>query len=306
MLKVGMRFSRRTLLRGALLAGGTAATGAGYAFGVEPRWLEVTRHTIPTRWLASRSRLRILHLSDLHASPAVPLSRIARAFEEGLAQKPDLICLTGDYITTNTECDWKAYPRVLSVLPKAAATFATVGNHDGGKWSATRHGLRSSERVRAMLGEAGILVLQNQSVEREIAGTRLQVVGLADFWTREFDSRKAFDGLSKQADCLRVVLSHNPDTKAILQYYSWELLLSGHTHGGQVVIPFVGPPVLPIIDTGFYQGLHTWQGRRIYITRGVGGVYGAVRFDCRPEITILDLVPGQSPEELTESRPRIS
>jgi predicted MPP superfamily phosphohydrolase len=193
---------------------------------------------------------------------------------------------------------------MLSVLPKAAPTFATVGNHDGGKWSASRHGLRSSEKVRAMLAEAGITVLQNESAEQKFAASSLRVVGLADFWTREFDSRKAFDGLAKQADCLRVVLSHNPDTKAILQYYSWELMLSGHTHGGQVVLPLIGPPILPVIDTAFYQGLHTWQGRRIYITRGVGGVFGAVRFNCRPEVTILDLVGGASPTELTESKPR--
>lgn len=302
----GMLISRRSLVRGAALVAGSGAAGLSYAYVLEPNWLDLTRHVIPTRWLAAGARLRILHLSDLHASPAVPFSRIHQALAAGLAQKPDLICLTGDYITTNAECDLKAYPKVLSVLPKAAPTFATVGNHDGGKWSASRHGLRSSERVRAMLGEAGITVLQNQSAEHTIAGTRLQVVGLADFWTREFDSRKAFDGLVREADCLRVVLSHNPDTKAILQYYSWELLLSGHTHGGQVVIPLVGPPILPVNDTAYYQGLHTWQGRRLYITRGVGGVFGGIRFYCRPEVTILDLVGGESPVPLTESTPRVS
>jgi predicted MPP superfamily phosphohydrolase len=299
-----MLISRRALVRSAALLGGSGAAGLSYAFGLEPRWLDLMRHTIPTRWLARGARLRILHLSDLHASPPVPFSRIEAALAAGLAEKPDLICLTGDYVTTDTECDFKVYSLVLSVLPKAAPTFATVGNHDGGKWSATRHGLRSSEKVRGMLGEAGINVLQNQSAAPEIAGTRLQVVGLADFWTREFDSRKAFDGLAKQADCLRIVLSHNPDTKAILQHYSWELMLSGHTHGGQVVIPLIGPPILPVNDTAFYQGLHTWQGRRLYITRGVGGVLGGVRFNCRPEVTILDLVGGTSPTELTESKPR--
>lgn len=293
-------------MRGAALLGGGGASGLSYAFGLEPRWLDVTRHTIPSRWLSKGSRLRILHLSDLHASPVVPFSRIEEAFAAGMAEAPDIICLTGDYITTNTACDFAQYIRVLGALSEAAPTFATVGNHDGGKWSSTRHGFRSSERVRNMLSEAGITVLQNQSVERQVAGARLQVVGLADFWTREFDSRKAFDGLPKQADCLRVVLSHNPDTKAILQYYSWELMLSGHTHGGQVVIPLVGPPILPVNDTAYYQGLHTWQGRRVYITRGVGGVYGAVRFNCRPEVSILELVSGDSPEELTESKPRVS
>lgn len=223
----------------------------------------------------------------------------------GLAQKPDLICLTGDFVTTNTECDLKHYRDVLALLPAAAPTFASVGNHDGGRWSELRSGFKTSARIRELLADAGIHVLQNEATEQKINGQRLHLVGLADFWTREFDSRAAFEGLPPQSETLRVVLSHNPDTKAILQYYSWELLLCGHTHGGQVQIPFLGPPILPILDRKYFEGLYEWQGRRLYITRGVGGVYGGVRFNCRPEVTILNLVPGESPVELTESQPRI-
>ncbi|MDZ7639021.1 MAG: phosphodiesterase YaeI [Bryobacterales bacterium] len=299
-----MHLSRRTLLRsaGAIVGGGLAL--GGYAFGVEPHWLELTQHTIPTRWLPKGARLRVLHLSDLHASSAVPFDWIEAAFQLGLAQKPDLICLTGDYVTTNTECDRKKYRTLLSTLPPAAPTFASVGNHDGGRWTENRRSFQSSAPIREMLSSAGIDVLHNQHKEQTIAGQKLLVVGLADFWTKEFDSRAAFDGLAKQADRLRIVLSHNPDTKAVLQYYSWELLLSGHTHGGQVVVPVLGPPILPIIDTDYFEGLYDWQGRRVYITRGIGGIFGAVRFNCRPEVTILDLVPGESPVELTESQPR--
>jgi predicted MPP superfamily phosphohydrolase len=300
-----MQITRRTLLRaGGAVVGGSLVVG-GYASGVEPNWFDLTQSTIPTRWLPLGTSLRVLHLSDLHASPAVPFARIETAFQLGLSQKPDLICLTGDFVTTNTECDLKRYRDVLAALPAAAPTFASVGNHDGGRWSELRSGYGTSDRVRKLLSDAGIRVLQNEATEQEIKGLRLHLVGLADFWTREFNSRAAFDGLPRQSECLRLVLSHNPDTKAILQYYSWELLLCGHTHGGQVQIPFLGPPILPILDRKYYEGLYEWQGRRIYITRGVGGVYGALRFNCRPEVTILNLVPGESPAELTESQPRI-
>ncbi|MCZ2156828.1 MAG: phosphodiesterase YaeI [Bryobacterales bacterium] len=300
-----MQVSRRTFLRaGGGIVGAGFATGS-YAFGVEPNWFDLTQSTIPTRWLPAGKSIRILHLSDLHASTVIPFERLTTAIRMGLSMQPDLICLTGDYITTDTECDLQRYRDVLAEIPKAAPTFACVGNHDGGRWSELRSGFKTSERIRQLLADAGIHVLQNQSAESEINGVRLHLVGLADFWTREFDSRAAFDGLPKQSEQLRIVLSHNPDTKAILQYYSWELLLCGHTHGGQVKIPFIGPPILPILDRQFYEGLHTWQGRRIYITRGVGGVYGGIRFDCRPEVTILNLVPGDSPVELTESRPRV-
>lgn len=300
-----MQIARRTLLRaGGAVAAGSLASGS-YVFGAEPNWFDLTVTTIPTRWLPRGTSLRVLHLSDFHASPAIPFSRIEHAIALGLAQKPDLICLTGDYVTTNTSCDLYRYRDVLAAFPAAAPTFASVGNHDGGRWSDLRYGFKTSARIRELLSDAGIHVLQNAATEREIEGQRLHVIGLADFWTREFDSHKAFDGLPKQSEQLRVVLSHNPDTKAVLQYYSWELLLCGHTHGGQVQIPFVGPPILPILDRAYYEGLHEWQGRRVYITRGVGGVYGGIRFNCRPEVTILDLVPGDSPAELTESQPRI-
>lgn len=300
-----MQIARRTLLRaGGLAVGGSLAAGS-YVYRVEPNWFELTVCRIPSRCLSPGANLRILHLSDFHASPAIPFSRIETAIQLGLAQNPDLICLTGDYVTTNTQCDLKRYRDVLTVLPAAAPTFASVGNHDGGRWSELRSGFRTSARIRELLADAGIQVLQNAATEQEINGHRLHLVGLADFWTREFNSHAAFDGLPKQAEQLRVVLSHNPDTKAVLQYFSWELLLCGHTHGGQVNIPLVGPPILPILDRAYYAGLYEWQGRRVYITRGVGGVYGGIRFNCRPEVTILDLVPGESPVELTESQPRI-
>ncbi len=291
------------LLSGGVMAGGGVAT-ASYAVGLEPDWLELTRSVIPTRWLPPGASLRFLHLSDLHASFEVPLARIEAAFAMGLKEKPDAIFLTGDYITTGNDVDLNQYRDVLAILPKVAPTFACVGNHDGGRWAHAHDGFDGSKTIRDLLSSAGIQVLHNRYVEPTLGAHSIQVVGLGDLWTREFDSATAFAGLPKESERLRVVLSHNPDTKAILQYYSWELMLSGHTHGGQINVPGFGPPVLPIEDVAYFEGLYEWQGRRLYITRGVGGVFGAVRFNCRPEVTILELVHGESPVELTESRPR--
>jgi predicted MPP superfamily phosphohydrolase len=297
--------TRRQILvsAGATLAS-VAAAGGGYGFLVEPDWFEVTQHEIPTKWLRGSSRIRILHLSDLHASPAVPLDRIESAIHLGLEMKPDLICLTGDYITDTDHPDLNTYKKLLAKLPAAAPTYASTGNHDGGRWGEAKNRYPSSELIRGMLSEAGIVVPHNAYADAEIAGERVQIVGIGDHWAREQNARQAFKELPRNADRLRITLSHNPDTKEILQYFSWELMLSGHTHGGQVVVPGFGPLILPVNDRRYYKGLHTWQGRRLYITRGVGGVAGAVRFACRPEVTILDLVPGESPVELTESRPR--
>ena len=154
------------------------------------------------------------------------------------AQKPDLF-------THRRLCDHKQAAISIATgtfWPRSAAapTVRFVGNHDGGRWSDLRYGFKTSARIRELLCGRRNSRAAERRHGTEIKGQRLHVIGLADFWTREFDSHKAFDGLPKQSEQLRVVLSHNPDTKAVLQYYSWELLLCGHTHGGQVQIPFIG------------------------------------------------------------------
>jgi predicted MPP superfamily phosphohydrolase len=90
-------------------------------------------------------------------------------------------------------------------------------------------------------------------------------------------------------DLATIVLSHNPDSKVMLRMYPWELMLSGHTHGGQVVVPGLGISPAPVWDRGYISGLKRWQGRWIHISRGVGSISG-VRFNCRPEVTLLRLI----------------
>jgi uncharacterized protein len=299
-----MPVSRRQLLVAGSAAIVAGAAGLSYSVLVEPRWPEVIRREVPTRWLTGSERLRILHLSDLHASPAIPLDWLREVFTLALAEKPDCTVITGDFTTSGEPVEIPAYVRLLNVLAKAAPCYASMGNHDGGKWKVNLGRRETSVATRRMLSDAGVSVPHNAYQEVTIAGIPLQVIGVGDLWAKELDSHSAFQGLTRHANQLRILLSHNPDTKAILQYFSWELMLSGHTHGGQVVLPGYGPLVLPIADRHYDAGLYTYQGRRLYVSRGVGGVFGGLRFNCRPEITILDLVPGESPIELTEGKPR--
>jgi hypothetical protein len=87
---------------------------------------------------------------------------------------------------------------------------------------------------------------------------------------------------------LRVVMSHNPDTKVMLQNYSWDVMLSGHTHGGQIWLPIIGAPFAPVEDKRFIAGLYRWDNRWIHITKGIGNVHG-LRFNCRPEVSLLTI-----------------
>lgn len=140
--------------------------------------------------------------------------------------------------------------------------------------------------IGRFLEDAGIRVLHNRADVIEIGDRKIQIVGLGDLWAEEADPAEAFRGCRNFPT---VVLAHNPDTKDLIAGYPWQLMLSGHTHGGQVVLPLIGPCFAPVRDRRFIAGLYEWQGRRLFITRGVGNIYG-FRFSCRPEVSILELV----------------
>lgn len=267
--------------------GSAAACGAAVAYPayIEPRWLEVTRTevTLPAK---QPGRFRVLHLSDLHATP-IPLSLIDWALQLGLAEKPDLICLTGDYITSQIDFEPGQYASVLAQLSAAAPTFAVLGNHDGGLWSRHLGGYSDHEHMDRILERAGIRLLHNSCRRVRIHGNGLNLIGVGDLWAREVLPGAAFRNTDPELPS--ILLAHNPDTKDILADRQWDLMLSGHTHGGTVMVPFQGPRFAPVKDRRFISGLGCWNGRQIYVTRGVGGGAYGIRFQCRPEVTILDV-----------------
>ena len=264
-----------------------AGCAPAYAFGVEPNWLERTtvRVQLPCKNLTSG--LRILHLSDFHASPVVPFSLIENAVQLGLEAKPDVICLTGDFVTDATPFDEAEYARILRRLSSAAPVFASLGNHDGGRWAASVGGLKDSSVIRGLLRAANIPVLHNRSEVVRVRDQSIRFAGVPDLWSERIDGVVAFADVPE--DDPAILLAHNPDTKDVLADRSWSLMLSGHTHGGQVVLPIVGERFVPVRDKRFVAGLKQWNGRQVYVTRGVGNIDG-VRVNCRPEVTVLDLV----------------
>lgn len=281
----GPRISRRACLAGFFLA----ALGLPvYTRWVEPRRLLRRTHRVPLSNGPARPSLKLLHLSDLHASPVVSLRHIARAIDEGLKWKPDVICLTGDFITTRLDSS-ERYSTVLAPLARTAPTFACLGNHDGGRWAQAAGGYADTTVVQQLLVRSGITLLHNAAQTVEAAGWRLTVVGVGDLWADEMDARTAFANRSSEPADATVVLAHNPDAKQQLQPYPWHLLLSGHTHGGQLRLPIVGTPFAPVEDKRFVAGLHRWQDRWIHVSEGVGNVYG-MRFNCPPTISLLTLV----------------
>jgi predicted MPP superfamily phosphohydrolase len=278
------RFSRRKFFGG---LGAFSITSVSYA-SIESDWLDVGRYHVPISKGKNATPLKILHLSDLHASHFVSFEFIQHAIELGLKEKPDLVCLTGDYVTRKC-LEMDRYAEVLSVLSKAAPTYATLGNHDGGWYCRGRlHGYETSQDVKKLLEKSNIHLLDNDSTRVKVRDRELNLVGVGDVWAREFHPEKAYKKYASE-DAPTIVLSHNPDTKDDLQKYPWELMLSGHTHGGQITIPLLGTPIAPVKDRRFVKGLHAWDDRHIYVTRGVGNLYG-VRVNCRPEVSVLSVV----------------
>jgi hypothetical protein len=267
---------------------GISGLGAAvYTRWLEPQSLGVGKHTVPLSKHNGVEPLNVLQLSDLHASQYVSLEFIAKAIGLGLSLKPDLILLTGDFITRKFD-QFERYQKVLAPLAKAAPCYACLGNHDGGSWVADRSGYSDTEAVRGLLSKSGIELLHNRATNVRIKDWSLRLVGLGDWWAKECEPSIAFAGEPPDQDQTLLVLSHNPDTKDLLKSYAWDLLVCGHTHGGQFYLPLIGTPFAPVHDKRFVKGLHRWDGRWIHVTKGVGNLLG-VRFNCRPEVSLLTL-----------------
>ena len=266
---------------------GAGAAAVSYPCYFEPRWFETVRRWVRLKRANLAKPVRIVQLSDFHASRFVPMSMIERAITLAVAEKPDLVCLTGDFITGKSGFSAEEYVRALKRLSTAARAFAVLGNHDGGSWAADHRGWSDRRLVERILEESGVELLHNRSERLQTGDSRLSLVGVGDLWSDEIDVAHAFAGVDSREPV--VLLAHNPDSKDILWKCRWDLMLSGHTHGGQVIMPFAQSSYAPVVDQRYVAGLKPWGTRWIHVTRGVGNL-GGVRFRCRPEISVLTVV----------------
>jgi uncharacterized protein len=265
-------------LGGTLLAG--AALG-GYAVLVEPRWLERTRTPIHVRGLhPDLEGLRIALLTDLHAGAGTPLSLLRRACRMAMAARPHLVAVTGDLAAD----DWDSFRPALEALACLRAplgVWTVPGNHDHvvgiGRW-------------RAEIGaDATLRDLTNRAEVLAVGGARLCVAGVDD-WAR---GRPTLDALpAPDARDFTLLLAHSPDQAEAARRAgdAVDLVVSGHTHGGQVRLPFAGALRNPAEHDGLYEeGLRRRPWTQVYTSRGIGTVHLPVRFLCRPEVAILEL-----------------
>jgi len=256
-----------------------APAGAAYFRFVEPTWFDVSFTRVPLPGVRPR---RILHISDIHISDGMTAEELDKGLSAGLAHRPDLICFTGDFVSNTSGFDRPGLDRLLRKAAGAAPSYAVLGNHDGGRWLGKRGGSRSTATMREIIDATGVRVLHNRAaLDGDIA-----LVGLGDYWSAEFHPTAAFTDI--QTAAATIVLSHNPDSKREIAHLPWNLMLSGHTHGGQCRIPGVNPSWTPVQDKRFVAGLYRWRDRQLFISRGIGSPRH-VRAFCRPEVSILEV-----------------
>jgi len=261
-----------------------------YGVRVEPTWLELNRLDIPVAGLAAPFRgLRIGHLTDLHGGHHLPADFLDRAIDLTLREEPDVIVVTGDFIHKGYR-HVDAVAATLRRLRAPLGVYAVLGNHDysiRNSLGFRRHrGLHTA--VADALAGSGLRVLRNESVRLERGGAALLLAGVDDLWSRDCDPVRALGGLC--ANTPRVVLAHNPQTVHLLAEHRCDLMLSGHTHGGQVNWPGLGRFTLGKKARRLAAGLYRHQSTHVYVNKGVGWGSFRFRFNVRPEVALLTLV----------------
>jgi predicted MPP superfamily phosphohydrolase len=265
--------SRRDILKGILAAGVGLGTGMGaYGYAYERHHLQVTRESLPVSGLPDAlSGLRIGLVSDLHRSRTVAHGVIARSVELIMQERPDLIVLGGDYVTWGDRRYVTPAAEALTGLSAPHGVFAVLGNHD------------DDRDMPAALVRQGYAVLKDARTSVTVNGETLELLGIR-FWTRKpADVARLMRGAAGTL----VLLAHDPRRLTEASALNIPLILSGHTHGGQIVLPMVGTPARARFPT--LWGLKRQENTTLFVSRGVGTVYVPVRWNCPPEVAVLTL-----------------
>jgi predicted MPP superfamily phosphohydrolase len=271
------------------LAAASVAGLAFYAGEIARHDLEIVFRTMALPRLPEAfAGLKIVHISDFHFqeyTEAVFLEAIVRRVN---SLAPDLIVLTGDFVSS------KPLPQRLTIRLgyhcaeilsrlECPLRYAVMGNHDA---------LISAPAITDALATHGIPLLANTSVPLERDGQRLWLAGIEDALEQRPDIAAALPAARNQRQEPVILLAHEPDFADYAVGHQIDLVLSGHTHGGQIRPPFLPPLLLPDLGRRYIHGLfRLGDGMQLYVNRGIGAVTLPFRFRCPPEITVITLQP---------------
>jgi uncharacterized protein len=289
MPKVINSISRRDFIRIASLFGLdvllTAILGWNYIDKIEPNWIEVSNVPLKLpRLPRAFSGFRLVQISDIHAGYWMTPERFASIVELIKEQSPDLVAVTGDVILAyggmpDDQPVLDEFGKVFKKIADDYETIAVLGNHD--YWY-------DADKVKSVLERAGARVLMNSVHSLERGGERLHIAGVDDIYENQADLDAVLSALPRDGGA--ILLAHEPDFADISAATGrFDLQISGHTHGGQVSLPIIGPLVLPYLGRKYPSGLYKVEDMYQYTNRGVGMTMPTIRFNCRPEITVFTL-----------------
>ncbi len=304
--------SRRRLLVDGAFAAGAFTVGGAYAKGtiVDPWQCQLVRFKVPIRGLPQElSGLRMVQISDTHLGPRVPAEYIRGVLARAIAVDPDIFLLTGDYIHNGRRQVEPAVELFAPVIATGKPVVAVLGNHD---WYDN-----AGPISKKLLAEAGVTLIENsrvfmdaatRRVQRELpSGPSLCFAGFEDLLQGAPNPGAALDGVP--ADVPRIVLSHNPDMaeheevcsaaigREVIKGRRIDLMLSGHTHGGQVSIPFIGPPIVPSeFGRRYAKGLNRGPVCPVLTSAGIGMSLIPMRLYVDPELVEITLVTASPPQ----------
>jgi len=218
---------------------------------------------------------KIIQLSDTHHSPFTGLEHIERAIKIANRLRPDMFLLTGDYVSHDREYI-APVAAALGRLKSRYGTYACLGNHD--HWT-------DADLVTELFRGEGIKVLINEGFRFETRRGSFWIAGVDDYMVGKTDVPASLRG--SFPDEMKLLLAHNPIIFREAARYGVDLTLSGHTHGGQIKLRDDEKRILP--QRKLKAGLHTRRNSQVYITRGIGTVVVPMRYQCPPEISLLEL-----------------
>ncbi len=270
-----MAVTRRAVLKALLAAGIGAVSGTGaYGFLWGRHEFSITRATLPVAGLPpALAGLRIGLLTDVHRSRWVSHEDVTQAVNAMMSQQPDLIVLGGDYVTWGDRQFVRPSADALAPLSAPHGVYGILGNHD------------DDHDMPAALGKNGVQMLKDARTRLTIRHEAIDLVGIR-YWTKR---QVEIAALTRDAAPMTILLAHDPRRLTEAAVLGVPLVLSGHTHGGQVVLPLVGAIAaqkFPVV-----AGIGRRDRTTIFVSRGIGTIYVPVRINCPPEIALLTLQP---------------
>lgn len=279
-------YSRRLFLKrmissvfGAFFA---SAFGYYYAKNIEPKMIRLTKHTINHQLIPkSFDSMKIVQFSDTHLGPFYSIDQLSEVIEKINATKPDIVLFTGDLLDEPNKFPFpKIIPPILSQLHAPSGKFCIYGNHD--------HGGYGTEIYKEIMEQGGFTLLKNDSSIISKNEENIVIAGLDDAMLGKPDYSHTFSSLSPES-LFTILLVHEPDVAPQTAHHGAHIQLSGHSHGGQIQMPFLGPIITPPLGSKYYEGIHTIDNLTLYVNRGLGTTRLPFRFFATPEISVYTL-----------------